>query len=195
MFVWQSVLVPMEEDKTQEGPSDLKEITIQLDNYDDIFSDFDPRPYHSRELSEDFIKEMRRRYLEDKRGRFEVRFTMPSSERDQKEEALIKKRLREHFASMVENENDTVSQIRSRGYIYMLIGAIVLVADVFALFALNESSVFYQILSVLIVPAGWYGMFTGIGKILDEPAEAIERKGIYEKFEKAAYIFMSEELE
>jgi len=175
--------------------SDLREITIQLDNYDDIFSDFDPRPYHSRELSDDFLKEMRRRYLEDKKGRFEVRFTIPSSERDLKEEALIKKRLREHFAEMVRSEEEAIAAIRNKGYIYIVLGAIVLVANVFALFMLNESSVFYQILSVLLVPAGWYGMFTGIGKVLDEPADAIERKKINERFEKAAYIFMSEEME
>ncbi len=178
-----------------DGASDLREITIQLDNYDDIFSDFDPRPYHSRELSDDFVKEIRRRYLEDKRGRFEVRFTMPSSERDLKEEALIKKRLREHFASMTAREEDTVSSIRTRGYIYIVIGAIVLVADVFALFVLNESSVFYKILSVLLVPAGWYGMFEGMGKVIDQPNEALERKSVYEKFEKANYIFMSDEME
>ncbi len=182
-------------DEIPEGASDLREITIQLDNYDDIFSDFDPRPFQLRELSDDFLKEIRKRYLEDKRGRFELRFTIPSSERDLKEEAFIKKRLREHFASMAAREDDVVSSIRTRGYIYIVIGAIVLVADVFALFALNESSVFYKILSVLLVPAGWYGMFTGIGKVLDEPAEAVERKSLNERFEKANFIFMSDEME
>ncbi|VVC01990.1 Uncharacterised protein [uncultured archaeon] len=185
----------MAEPEADDGASDMREITIQLDTYDDIFSDFDPRPFHSRELSDDFIKEMRKRYLEDKRGRFEVRFTMPSSERDLREEALIKKRLREHFAAMAAREDEAVSSIRAKGYIYMVIGAIVLVADVFALFVLNESSVFYKILSVLLVPAGWYGMFEGMGKVIDQPNEALERKGVDEKFEKANYIFMSEEME
>ncbi len=197
IFYWLSskLLAMAMAEEFSEAASDLHEITIRLDNYDDIFSDFDPRPFQSRELSDDFLKEIRRRYLEDKRGRFEVRFTMPSSERDLKEEALIKKRLREHFASMAAREDDMVSSIRTRGYIYIVIGAIVLVADVFALFALNESSVFYKILSVLLVPAGWYGMFTGIGKVLDEPSEAVERKSLNERFEKANYIFMSDELE
>jgi hypothetical protein len=185
----------MAEPEAEDGTSDMREITIQLDNYDDIFSDFDPRPFQLRELSDDFIKEMRKRYLEDKRGRFEVRFTMPSSERDLKEEALIKKRLREHFAFMAAHEDETVGSIRTRGYIYIVVGAIVLVANVFALFVLNETSVFYQILSVLLVPAGWYGMFEGMGKVIDQPNEALERKGINEKFEKANYIFMSDEME
>ncbi|MCX8195259.1 MAG: hypothetical protein N3G22_04105 [Candidatus Micrarchaeota archaeon] len=183
------------ENPPQEQPQDIREITIQLDSYDDIFSDFDPRPYSSRELSEDFLKEIRRRYLEDKRGRFEVRFTIPSAERDLREETLIRKRLREHFALMVAQENEVIASIRRRGYIYISAGAAVLLANVFALFLLEESSLLYQILSIFMVPAGWYGMFTGIGKVLDEPYEAIERKKVYEKFEKANYIFIGEERE
>ena len=173
----------------------MREITIALDNYDDIFSDFDPRPYQERELSEDFLKEIQRRYMEDRKGRFEVHFTIPSMERDAKEEALIKKRLREHFTFMAKHENEIIGQIKTRGYAYIVIGAVVLLADVFALFWLQESSAFYQILSVLLVPAGWYGMFTGIGKVIDEPFDAVERKMVHEKFEKANYVFMSEELE
>ena len=77
----------------------------------------------------------------------------------------------------------------------MLAGAFVLLSDAFALVVMNESSVFYRILSVLIVPAGWYGMWTGMGKVIDDPFISIEKKALYEKFEKANYIFLSDELE
>ena len=33
------------------------EISLLLDSYDDIFSDFDPRPYNQRALSQDFLAE------------------------------------------------------------------------------------------------------------------------------------------
>ena len=45
----------------QEGESDIKDIidkaqvSLVLDTYDDIFSDFDPRPYDQRALSGDFL--------------------------------------------------------------------------------------------------------------------------------------------
>ncbi|MFA6489953.1 MAG: hypothetical protein WCT52_04710 [Candidatus Micrarchaeia archaeon] len=181
-------------EKSEEAQQ-FREITIQLDTYDDIFSDFDPRPYQERELSEDFIKEIQRRYMEDKRGRFEVHFTVPFSERDAKEEALIKKRLREHFAVMVRREDETIKSTKSRGYIYMLVGAIVLLADVYALFLLEGTSLEYRILSILLVPAGWYGMWTGIEKIIDDPFASIERRAAFDKFEKANYVFISNELE
>lgn len=173
----------------------LREITIALDNYDDIFSDFDPRPYQERELSEDFLKEIQRRYMEDRKGRFEVHFTVPSMERDIKEESVIKKRLRGHFGFMAREEGDAVGRIKARGYAYMIIGSVVLLANIFSLFWLQETSLFYQILSIMLVPAGWYGVFTGMDKVIDKPFELVEHKIIYEKFERASYTFMSEELE
>ena len=171
----------------------LREIAIQLDTYDDIFSDFDPRPYSSRALSEDFLKEIRRHYLEDKRGRFEVHFTIPAPVRNVGDEALIKKRLREQFGIMVEQERSEIEKIKRRGYLYIAVGLAVLLADTFAMFALIQPSFIYQVLSIILVPAGWYGMFTGIGKVIDEPFLASDRKKVYEKFEKASYIFISEE--
>ena len=173
----------------------LREITIQLDTYEDIFSDFDPRPFAQRELSEDFLKEIQRRYMEDKRGRFEVHFNIPSSERDIRGESLIKKRLREHFDFMAKREAHIIKKTKDRGYLYIIIGMLVLLADTYFFFVLDESQVIYHILSIMLVPAGWYGMFTGIGKVIDEPFEAVERKKLYEKFEKANFIFLSDERE
>ena len=178
-----------------ESVEQLREITIMLDTYDDIFSDFDPRPYPERELSEDFLKEIQRRYLENRKGRFEVHFTIPAAERDVKEEALIKKRLREHFSAMVKHEESTIKRITGRGYLYIFIGFAVLLVNTVAYLELHEANPLYQVISIMLVPAGWYGMFTGMGKVIDEPYDAADRKNQHEKFEKADYIFMSDENE
>jgi hypothetical protein len=173
----------------------LREIAVTLDVYDDIFSDFDPRPYSQRELSEDFLKEMSRRYMGDKKGRFEVRFTIPSPQRDLKEEALIKKRLREHFAFMARREEEEIKKSKGKGFAYMSIGFLVLLIDTYFYFNFSYESFLYHLVSILLVPVGWYGMFTGVGKIVDDPYDASERKKLYEKFERANYLFISDELE
>lgn len=182
-------------EKPAESASALREIAITLDTYDDIFSDFDPRPYDKREMSEDFLKEISRRYMEGKHGRFEVHFTIPSAVRDLKEEALIKKRLREQFTFMVKRESEAIRKTKGRGYFYMVVGFLILLLDTYFYFFLSYDSVFYHLLSILLVPAGWYGMFTGIGKVIDEPFDASERKKLHEKFERAEFSFMSDELE
>ena len=178
-----------------EQAESMREIAITLDTYDDIFSDFDPRPYSQREMSEDFLKEISRRYMEGKHGRFEVHLIIPSSERDMKAELLIKKRLREQFTFMVKRETEAIKKTKGRGYLYMLIGFLILLADTYFFFYLTYDSFLYHLLSILLVPAGWYGMFTGIGKVIDEPYDAAERKKLHEKFEHADFTFMSEDLE
>ena len=178
----------------QESLEGMREIAITLDTYDDIFSDFDPRPYSQREMSEDFLKEISRRYMEGKHGRFEVHFTIPSVERDLKAEAVIKKRLREQFAFMVKRESDAIQKTKNRGYLYIIIGFLTLLADTYFFFYLPYDSPLYHVLSIMLVPAGWYGMFTGIGKVIDEPYDASERKKLHEKFERAEFSFMSDDL-
>jgi hypothetical protein len=47
------------------------EIKLMLDTYDDIFSDFDPRPFSQRTLSEDFLEEARKASREKEMGNIE----------------------------------------------------------------------------------------------------------------------------
>jgi hypothetical protein len=39
---------------------DVFEISIWLDSYNDIFSDFDSRPFSERTVSDDFLSEVRK---------------------------------------------------------------------------------------------------------------------------------------
>ena len=62
----------------------LSEISILLDNYDDIFSDFDPRPYSERSLSDDLLNEARKASRDKNTGRLELRFLISEKMRDVK---------------------------------------------------------------------------------------------------------------
>ena len=55
---------------TEQRLRDLKEIGIVIDSWDDVFSDFDPRPLSERTVSGDFVDELKKRYKETRRGRF-----------------------------------------------------------------------------------------------------------------------------
>ena len=44
----------------------LRDISIWLETYDDIFSDFDPKAYSERVLSDDFLVEIRKVSYEKK---------------------------------------------------------------------------------------------------------------------------------
>ena len=82
------VLVPVER---------AKEISIIIDTWDDVFSDFDPRPLSERVLSEDFVLELKKRYLETKRGNLIISFYAPKKLTDEKAEKIITHRIKQYF--------------------------------------------------------------------------------------------------
>src|SRR5690349_704077 len=53
-------LNPEIDTKDQKALLIKSELSIWLDTYDDIFSDFDPRPLNERALSDDFLSEARK---------------------------------------------------------------------------------------------------------------------------------------
>ncbi|NYT12918.1 MAG: hypothetical protein GKC01_00225, partial [Candidatus Methanofastidiosa archaeon] len=60
-----------------------KNISLILDSYDDLFSDFDPRPYSVRGLSDDFLIECRRavRGIKTESPVLELRLLVPKNKR------------------------------------------------------------------------------------------------------------------
>jgi hypothetical protein len=97
------------------------EVSLQLDTYDDIFSDFDPRPYSSRALSVDFLGEATRATRE-KSGQLELRFLIPQHERKKALESVIKKRLRAHFERHVVLLKKEHSEQVEKGIIVVIVG-------------------------------------------------------------------------
>lgn len=172
----------------------LRDISIVLDNYDDIFSDFDPRAYGQRELSDDFLKELSKRYVEDSRGNFEVRFFIPAYERDMKAEALIKKRLKEHYSREMKNVEKETDAVHNRGIRYIVTGICILLGETFIRLTWGNDIV-WSIIGVLILPAGWFAIWTGLERIFDLGPRILKQKTSFEKFAKCNYMFISQDRE
>jgi hypothetical protein len=146
--------------------SEQLNISLIIDTYDDIFSDFDPRPYHERVLSEDFLTEVRHRHLPHKKGGLEVRFLVPDSIRDQKVEAVIKRRLKAYFKEEEKELGKLLSDKRKIGYIYITVGALLLSSIAFVIVNYSNN-LWARIFELLLAPAAWFGMWEGLSKVLD----------------------------
>jgi hypothetical protein len=165
----------------------LQSADIALDNYDDLFSDFDPSPYEKRLLSEDFIYELRRRYAARGKGEFIVNFTLPGAVRSEKTEALIRKRIKEHFKSRVREIERKAREKANNGAARLAIGIILS----FALFLIPalETVPALTIFSVLI----WYSTWSGLENLLQASTSYSRKRAFAEKFMKAEYNFLSQE--
>ena len=168
----------------------LNSLQIALDEYDDIFSDFDTSPYTKRLISEDFLRELQARHVETAMGQVEIKFTLPTLERDTKTESTIKKRLDSYFKQQVKNVDGEIRKLRRTGAIHLIAGFVMLSSEVFLF---NTTEIWLKLLTTLIVPAGWYGTYSGLEYLFDYPAELLEKKKFYERFSNAKYTFVSEE--
>jgi len=168
----------------------LKSIQIALDNYDDIFSDFDISPYEKRTLSDDFLNEIKRRYLVTGKGEIEVRFTVPREERKIKVEETIQKRLKRYFKEQEKNVEDKIRKTKENGSLRVIAGFLLLSLEVI-IYDLPEW--YLQALSVVIVPAGWYSFYTGFERLFEISGDFEKQKEFFDRFYKARYSFISEE--
>jgi hypothetical protein len=161
-------------------------ISLILDSYDDLFSDFDPRPYHERALSHDFLEECKRATRDTKDGsQTELSLAIPQYQRNIADETTIKKRLKEHFTKHAHEKKKAIRKRRKEGAIWFFGGGLIsLLAAKIGMIDNNLSHLFL----VIFEPAGWFTIWTGL-EMIANPKEKIPDSEFYRKMERMNIIF------
>jgi hypothetical protein len=147
---------------------ELSEISVALDSYDDIFSDFDPRDYSKRGLSEDFINEVKRASMTKPTGGLELKILIPEVLRNKSHEHVIKDRLRHHFShhhSLFEKETRS---LLARGIYFAILGIIMMMIATVIKFNYGESNLAMDFFIILLEPGGWFFLWEGLSMLLLE---------------------------
>lgn len=152
-------------------------ISLVLDSYDDIFSDFDPREYSIRAMSDDFILECKKAALV-KQNKIELRLLIPKIKRNRADEIKIKKRLKEYFNKHSKTEETEIKKIRGEGIFWFVAGTILMA---FSPFLLKYEGFLFKILMVMIEPAGWFFFWEGLVKFFISAKEKIPDFEFYKK--------------
>lgn len=138
-------------------------ISLILESYNDMFSDFDPRGYSERNLSEDFIDECKRAVRDKKEG-VELRLLVPIKKRQVSEELKIKKRLKAYFHKNFKEKKKEIDHDRSVGLFWVFLGTLIMIAGTF-IYRLEGDSFFLSLLFVVIEPAGWFTFWEGLHQV------------------------------
>ena len=178
------------EEKTQKMLQQ-SEISLLLDSYDDIFSDFDPRPYNQRALSQDFLAESQRAARDKASGQIQLKFMILGSRRDAVHEALIKKRLKEHFKKHLEEARVQVNHIIRQGVVFSVIGVVLMFAATLVLFRSPETTMLTSFLVIFLEPAGWFFFWEGLNLVIFESKKMRPNLKFYEKMVKSEIVFLS----
>jgi len=164
----------MEEESNTEASEDPKiilrekNISLILDSYDDIFSDFDPRPYSIRGLSDDFLVECRRavRGIKTESPVLELRLLVPKNKRKPAKETMIKKRLKDYFQNQVKEKQKEMTQSRREGVKWLAIGfSLSLISSLLII----KKEFLFSLPLIITEPGGWFSLWTGLDKLFIEP--------------------------
>ena len=181
--------MPGEDEIMKQRLLEASEISLILDTYDDIFSDFDPRPFSQRALSDDFLLESKRA-ARDKIIGMELKFLIPKNKRSGETENVVKKRLHEHFKKHHELLEKEIFNTTRLGIIFILIGFI-LMSGAAAIKLFLGDAFLWTILLIIAEPSGWFTVWTGFDHIFWKSAEKKKELEFYRKMSKADISFIT----
>ena len=166
---------------------DESEISLVLDTYDDIFSDFDPRPYDHRVLSFDFLIEAKRAAREKVTG-LELKFMLPENLLDKEKEALIKKRLHDHFHKHMQLLKKERGTKVGNGILIAVLGFILTAGAAMISYHLKDS-LNAAVMLVILEPAGWFSIWNGLDMVFQGSKATNEDYAFYKKMATAEITF------
>lgn len=164
-----------------------RNITLVLEGYHDIFSDFDPRPFNERALSDDFLLECRRAALDKEEHGLEIILSVPKTIRNSSDESKIKQRMREHFHNHYLRQEKEMKSIKKEGIGWVLVGAALLAGILYGLVN-TENSILKAFFTILEVPS-WFLMWEGMNRILIESRKNEPEFRFYHKMANSQIIF------
>jgi hypothetical protein len=168
---------------------DIQEISIAIDSWDDIFSDFDPSPLEQRVLSEDFLFELKKRYRETQRGNYVITLYAPITFKDDNTERIVIKRLKQYFKFRFLSLAKELTHHRAKGGLFIVlgVGALGMMSMVTFYKLLNQLQI--ELLGIVLVPLGWFGIWEGFSRIIEPAPKLTQELELYSKLAKVTIKF------
>lgn len=181
-------LTKKEEQKIRE----MSEVSLWLDGYDDIFSDFDTRSYAKRSVSDDFIYETKK-FTKKKYDSEKLTLTLfvPAIKRSVTDEFKIRKRLNEHFRNHYNALKKEKKIIIGQGSWFAAIGMVLMIATSYTLFKFPEKNFLASFIITLFEPASWFLFWEGLRLIVFDSKQKTPDLEFYERMNSCRIQFYS----
>jgi len=163
----------------------MRDISIVIDTYEDIFSDFDPRSYSERRVSKDFLEELRLACRENPEGAPQVRIVVPDKLRNEEVETVIVGRLNAHFQREIKRLDSEAKEMRLGGIKFMAISAPLLLV-----YSVLEQYSFLKPLGELLAFCGYVLGFAGSDNLFFKYYPLKKERELMERMERAEFIFI-----
>jgi len=144
------------------------EVSLWLDTYEDIFSDFDPRPFAERALSYDFLEASKRATRDKPSGQIELKLLIPKQKRDLVQESTIRRRLKEYFDYHHDLHLSSIKKMLWEGFAFIFCGVTLMFLASYILFMYHEKTFFINFIIILLEPGGWFLFWEGLNQVIFE---------------------------
>jgi hypothetical protein len=168
---------------------EVKRLPLQINSYNDIFSDFDPRRFDHRALSIDFLDEAKRATREIKEN-IELKFYIPRDRRNLNQEVMNKRRLCEHFKNHHEIISKEKKSIIKRGLSFVFGGIILMFLATYVLFEYRETAI-GTFFVIFLEPASWFLFWEGLNMAIFEPRRLKDELDFYKKMSHCRIEFVN----
>ncbi len=145
---------------------DTQEISLRLEHYDDIFSDFDVRPYSKRALSVDFLDEIKRASKDKNTGGIDLSLSIPEISKNEENEKVIKERLKEHFSKHYLLFKKDKNSVLTLGLSMIVLGVIFMALATIIVFENPSEDLVMSFLIVFLEPAAWFLLWEGMDRAI-----------------------------
>ena len=165
-------------------------ISLALDDYEDLFSDFDPRPYSERSLSEDFLHELKRAAMSKEEKGLSLVMLLPKERHNAAHEHTILERLKSHFRHHHRLLEEKRKEVTKTGTWMVGLGIVFMFLATYLLVEIKQT-IWTAFIVVLLEPAGWFTFWEGLNLIVFRSKDVAPDLSFYRKMSGAKVTFVA----
>ena len=166
------------------------DLSLWLDDYGDIYSDFDSRNYLKRRVSADFINELRFA-LKNKNERInDLVLFVPKDKRDNSIEQQIIKNLKNYFSLQLHSYNEKYNKNLKKGISLFITAILLMVVNSIVSFRLHNN-LLSSIIRILLEPSGWFLVWISFDMLYYDLQKSKEDKYFFRELTEIQIIFQS----
>jgi len=166
------------------------EVRFAINSYEDIFSDFDPRPIPIKGFSEDFLSEAKRAVI-TKEEQIDFIFMVPKTERNIREEIKIENRLKQYFKKHLAILEKEKKRVIKKGLAFTIVGILLMLVATYLFFTFKNASFAASFFTIMLEPASWFLFWEGLDLIIFEAEKIGPNLDFHRKMVKAKISFIS----
>lgn len=168
------------------------DLSLWLDDYDDIYSDFDSRNYLKRRISTDFIEELQVALKNKKEEINDLVLLLPAEKRDPLTEPKISESLKSYFHRQEIIFKQRFESSFKKGIFLLVVALFLMVVNSVISFKL-QNSLLSSIIRIILEPSGWFLIWVSFDMLYYDLKELKVQKRFFQELSELKIYFQSSE--